>query len=325
MRLQNTTGLICLVTFSALIAFSAPWRGEAEEAKKIDLSATAKFVENWASRETFPDSPSFGYQNVFCQLALGGQVSDGDRNKIIGFLRECQKPDGGFVSGPDLKDDSNVIFTYFALASLDLIDAPAAVDRQKAVDFVLSLVQKDGGMKATAGGSQANLGTTCYGIRSLYLLKALERIDKDKTVAYIKSHRDNDKGFGVLAGKPSAPQSTFMAVQSLKLLGGLTDDVRSGVIRFLMETPYSGLREPANLALMTMENTAYVLETAAVLSALQELDAKKIHEFVESLYIPENGGFGPSPGLGTTPPSTYYGVESLVKPGRVKDPCLVRQ
>ena len=53
-----------------------------------------------------------------------------------------------------------------------------------------------------------------------------------------------------------------MAVQSLKLLGGLTDDVRSGVIRFLMETPYSGLREPANLALMTMENTAYVLETA---------------------------------------------------------------
>ena len=153
-------------------------------------------------------------------------MSDADKNRIIEFLIKCQKPDGGFVTNPDLKEGSNVIFTYFALAALDLIDAPSTVDREKAVDFVLSLVQKDGGIKATAGDAAANLGTTCYGVRSLYLLKALDRLDKDRTIAYIKSHRDDDKGFGVLAGKPSAPQPTFLAVDSLKLLGGLTDDVK---------------------------------------------------------------------------------------------------
>jgi len=317
----------CLIGFLVLISILSLLRIRtvgADEGKQIDLSATTKYVNAWAARESFPDSPIFAYENAFCELALSGRVEDPHKKRIIEFLKNSQNVDGGFVSAPELKENSNVILTYFALAALDLIDATSAVRREKAADFVMSLVQDNGGITATAGDKVSNLGTTYYGIRCLYVLKALDRIDKAKTIAYIESYREADKGFGVIPGKPSAPQSTFMAVESLRLLGGLAEDIKPGVIRYLKETPYSGSQESKNRALMNMENTAYVLETASILSAIQQLDVEEIHHFVESLYIPENGGFGPSPGYGTTPPGTYYAVWSLGRLGRLEGPLNIR-
>lgn len=325
MRLHQSRNLPLLAALLTLLCFFASGKVRAEEAKKIDLPATTNYVKNWAARDAFPDSPSFAYQNVFCQLVLGGRVNDADRSRIIEFLKKCQNSDGGFGTAPDLKDSSNVIFTYFALAALDLLDAPSAVNREKAVGFVLSLASEGGGMKAAAKDRTPNIGATYYSVRALSLLKALDRIDKSKTMSFIKSHRDDGRGFGVLPGKPSAVQPTFMAVYSLKLLGGLTDDIGPGVMEYLKETPYSGLREPENLALVTMDNQVCVLETATILSAMQQLNKEKIHEFVESLYIPENGGFGPGPSLGATPPATYDGLRCLVWLGTLKDPYSTRQ
>lgn len=324
MRINRSGLLIYLVLFLTVLSFLPPEKAGAKEAKKIDFSATLDYIRNWKSRDTFPDSPSLAYENTYCRLALEGRISDSDKKRIIEFLKKCQRPDGGFTANPDLKEGSNVIFTYFALATLDLISAPSSVDGERAVQFVLSLVQKDGGIKAKAEDRAANLGTTYYGLRSLYLLKALDRIDKSRTLAYIESYRDDGKGFGVLAGKPSAPRSTFMAVAALKLLGGLSDEMRPGLIRFLKDSPYSGLREPGNPALMSIDDEADVLETAALLSAVQQLNVERIHEYVESLYIPENGGFGPSTGLGSTPPGTYYAIVCLVKLGKLKDPYSLR-
>ena len=316
MRRTRVGCLFCIAVFFAVAAFFPLMDVRAEETTKIDFAATLKYVQSWAARDSFPDSPSLAYQNVYCKLALEGQLADADRDAIVAFLAKCQRPDGGFVSSPDLKEGSNVIFTYFALAALDR----SKIDRDKAVGFILSLVQKDGGIKASAREATANLGTTGYGVRSLYLLKALDHLDKDHTIAYIKSHHDDEKGFGVLPGKHSAPQPTFAAMDSLRLLGGLTDDIKTGVIAYIKETPYSRLKEPDNLALMSMDNMAYMLETASILSALQQLNTEKIYDFVQSLYIPSNGGFGPSPNLGSTPPSTYYAVECLVKLGKLNDP-----
>jgi prenyltransferase beta subunit len=324
MRPYKAVRLICILVLSTVLAQFAGGQVRATDANKIDLSATLKYVKDWAARDTYPDSPSFAYQNIYCQIALDGKVSDSDKQRLIEFLAKSQKQDGGFVTNPSLEQGSNVIFTYFALAALDLIDATSAIDKEKAAGFVLSLAQKDGGIKAAAKDANAYLGTTYYGVRALALLKALDRIDRDRTIAYIKSHRDGAKGFGVLAGKPSAPQSTFMAVESLKLLGGLTEEIRPGVIEFFKETPYAGFKEPENLALMSVENTAHALGTATILSAVQQLNTEKIYEFVESLYIPENGGFGPSPGLGTTPPSSFYAVMCLVRLGKLEDPHAAR-
>jgi prenyltransferase beta subunit len=325
MKGHKGVSLFYLVVLGYILALSGVRDVTAEEPQKIDLAATVRYVDDWTSRDAFPDSPSFAYQNVYSQLALKGRVDDTAVNRIKEFLKKCQSTDGGFVTSPDMAEGSSVIITYFAIAALDLVDASSTVDREKAVGFILSLVQKDGGIKGTAKDARANLGTTYYGVRAMHLLKAMDRLDKQRTIAYIESHRDDGKGFGVMAGLPSAPQSTFMAVECLELLGGLTDDtMKPGVIEFIKETPYSGLDEPENPALMTMDNMAYILETASILSAVQQLNTEKIYQFVESLFIPENGGFGPTPGYGTTPPSTFSALVCLVKLGKLKDPYSMR-
>ncbi len=322
MKIYKIGRPVCLAVFFSVLVYSTAWGKEAA-AKKIDLSKTLKYVNVWAARDTFPDSPSFAYMNVYCVLALGHQVDKAARLKITRYLKKCQKPDGGFVADPDLKkgtpESPNVIFTYFALATLDLIHNPSAVDTKKAADYVLSLVQKDGAIRFNDGGN-ANLGTTYYGVRCLYLLNALDRIDKKKTIEYINSHRDDKKGFGVLPGRPSAPQSTFMAVESLKLLGGLNEGTKSGVMRYLVQTPYAGFKKAENIALIDLDEQADILETGAILNAVSRFDTDEIHKFIESQYIPENGGFGPSVGLGSTPPATYYAIECLVRLGVLRDP-----
>ena len=93
------------MVFSAVLAFYVAERAGAEEAKKIDLSAISKYVDDWTARDTFPDSPSFAYMNVYCRLALGGQVSDATKKRIIDYLTGCQKRDGGFVTNPEDKEE----------------------------------------------------------------------------------------------------------------------------------------------------------------------------------------------------------------------------
>ncbi len=311
----------CLICFAAVVLFSssASVRAGAEEAGKMNLSATLKYVEDWAARDAFPESPSFAYMNVFSRFALGGEVSEEDKSRIVEYIKKCRRPDGGFISDPEIGEGaaaaSNIISTYFALATLDLLNASSAIDREKTADFILALAGGDGSIRLSANGRQSNLGTTYYGVRSLHLLNALERFDKNHAIGYIKSHLADDGGFGVLPGKPSAPQATFMAVESLNVLGGLTDDVGAGVARYLEKTPYSGLSEPGNFALMNMENMACVLETAALVSALPRFNSDRIKAYIESWYVPENGGFGPGQGLGTTPPSTFYALRCLVELG----------
>lgn len=315
-RLHKAAGILCHALFLSMLVLTASGEERAKETKRIDLSATLKYVQDWTAREAFPDSPSFAYQNAFSHAALEGRVSDNDKSRILDFLKKCQKPDGGFVTSSNLNEDSTVIFTYFALTTLDLINASSTIDRERATGFILSLVQKDGGIKGTAKDLRANLGTTFYGIRSLYLLNALDRLDRNGSIAYIKTHRDGSKAFSVLPGGPSAPQSTFMAVDSLNLLGALTDEIKSGTIEFLKETPYASHKDTENSALMSMDDTVYVLETATILSAVSQLDTEGIFHFVESLYVPENGGFGPRPGYGSTPSSTCSAIRCLVMLGK---------
>jgi hypothetical protein len=54
---------------------------------------------------------------------------------------------------------------------------------------------------------------------------------------------------------------------------------------------------------------------------MQEVNSDKVYEFISSLYVPDNGGFGPRPGLGTAPASTYHAILSLVRLGKLPDPA----
>ncbi len=292
-----------------------------EPSKKIDLSLTLNYIQGWSARDKwdkFPESPSFAYYNTYSLMALGTGVSPELKKKIVDAIRTCQMKDGGFSAGPDHGTESNTIFTYYSLATLNLLNAMDSIDRGKAASYVRSLVLKEGGIKAKAADAGATLATTYYGVASLGLLNALDTVDKKNVIAYINSYREGHKGYCLIQGKISMPGSTYMAVKSLSLLGGMTPVLRKEVVSYLKSTRYSGLmKNNTYKTLPSLVDMAAVLDTLAEISSLQVIDKRSVYQFVESLYIPENGGFGPEPGLGTTPPSTYHAILCLQKLGRL--------
>ena len=182
-------------------------------------------------------------------------------------------------------------------------------------------------MVATARKDErATLATTFYGVEALRLLGAVDSLDKSKTIAFIQRYHEKGRGFMRVEGAVSIPQSTFMGVRSLKTLGALTKEITNDAVAYLKDTRYSGLITDWKYKLLpNVEAMAATLEALAVLSAMQEVNSEKVYQFISSLYVPDNGGFGPRPGLGSTPPSTYYAVLSLVRLGKLPDPMVNMQ
>lgn len=309
-----------LIVFS-LVSGSYAAVNNREVSKKIDLQKTSKFIEDWSSRDKwdkFPESPSFAYYSVSSMKILKRDISPEIRIRVIEYIKSCQMKDGGFSSNPEYDKTSSTIFTYYAVSTLDLLGSWETINRKKAIDFVLSLVQPDGGILAKTADRKATLATTYYGVASLALLKAVNRLDIQKTIAYINSYREPHKGFCMVKGIISMPASTYMGIKALAILGGLTPDMSSEVVAWLKDSRYSGrVQQKKYTTLPTVEELSYVLSTLSELSSLEIVNQKKVKKFVESLYISENGGFGPEPGLGTTPPSTYHALLCLDKLGAI--------
>ncbi len=316
-----------------LLSVCAPYahamKNAIEPSKKIDLSLTLNYIQGWSARDKwdkFPESPSFAYYNTYSLMALGAGVSPELKKKIVAAIRTCQMKDGGFSAGPDHGKDSNTIFTYYSLATLNLLNAMDSIDRDKAASYLRSLIMKNGGIKAKTADAGATLATTYYGVASLGLLNALDTVDKKTMIEYINTYREGHKGYCLIQGKISMPGATYVAVKSLSLLGGMTPVIRKEVVNYLKSTRYSGLmKNNTYRTLPSLEDMAAVLDTLAELSSLQVIDERSVYQFVASLYIPENGGFGPEPGLGTTPPSTYHAILCLQKLGRLDSTETNRQ
>lgn len=313
--------LLVLMSLSSFTSSIHAKQTTTEPQRKIDLAMTLKFIQGWSARDKwdkFPESPSFAYYNTYSLKALNAEISPELKQKIVDALKSCQMKDGGFSAGPGHGTESNTIFTYYSLATLDLLNALDSIDRQQAVAYVRSLIQKDGSIKAKADDAGATLATTYYGVASLGLLHALDSVDKKSVIGYINTYREGHKGYCLIQGKISMPGATLMAVKSLSLLGGLTPAVRTEVVDYLTRTRYSGrMKHNTYSTLPSMQDMATVIEALAELSSLHVVNKHSVYQFVESLYVPENGGFGPEPGLGTTPPSTYHALVCLEKLGEL--------
>lgn len=337
--MKKHTSRIALALLFLLLIFSVASAKEgAKEIKKIDLKSTSNFMKSLESRETFPDSVTFAYYYAYSLSAFGEKIPAPAEKKIVDFLKRCQTKNGGFTSEPANGAEPNLIFTYYAIKTLNFLGTLDAIDKEKATGYVLGLAQKDGGFFAndTLSGRQTSLQMTFYGVQSLQMLKELKKLDAQKTITFINGYTSKDgKGFSLLRKddvsqratlgsnmkEDAAPESTKMAVKALDTLGGLTDATKTAVVAYLKSTRYSGLiKNKQYPTLPQLSEMADVLDTLSYLKAVNQANTAKIYKFVESLYIAENGGFGPSPGLGTTPPSTFDGIVCLVKLGKLKDP-----
>ncbi len=308
-----------LLLFTANFSFAMK---EAETPAVIDLQVTGQTVHQWRTRPSFPESLTFAYYHVYMAGALKQEISPQVQQKIIEYIISCQQPNGGFAPAPKHTKTASVIYSYFALKTLDMLKQKKAINSKAAKNFLLARVQKDGGFAATAReGERANLATSYYGIEALSLLGAIDSLDKTQVVSFVQSYREKGRGFSRIEGSISIPKATYMGIRSFKNLGVLTDSISSEIVAYLKTSRYSGkIKDKKYRLLPNIEAMAYTLDGFAELSAMPQVDEDKVHEFIRSLYIPDNGGFGPKPGLGTTPPSTYYAILSLVRLGGLPDP-----
>jgi len=300
----------------------APALEQAAAPAAIDLQATGTLVMSWGARPSFPESVTFAYYHAYMARALGREITAQGRQKIIDYLVGCQQPDGGFTPEPAHSKASNVIYTYYALRTLELLGKPKAIDREAAARFLRARIQANGGIAATAReGDPANLATTFYGIESLGMLDALDAVDRDRTVSFLQRYREPGMGFTRMEGGVSIPRSTFMGVRLLATLGILTVETGREVLAYLKGSRYSGLVTDRKYRILPgIEAMAATLEALDVLASLEQIDTAAAEAFINSLYVSENGGFGPRPGLGTTPPATYHAIVALVMLGRLPDP-----
>jgi len=288
----------------------------------IDLDRTRQLIQGWGSRPSFPESVTFAYYHAYAMRAFGEELTPEAKQRIAGYVARCQRPSGGFAAEPIHAKTANVIFTNYALDALQLSGGLKSIDRQGAIRFLRGRIQDGGGMAATdRADEKATLATTYYGVESLSHLDALDRLDKQRTAAFILRYRVNDGGFGMVAGGGSNPEATDMAVRCLEQLGALTPEVKAGAIAYLKGTRYSGrITDKQYPGLPEIKAMAATLDALSLLGAMQKIDTDRAYDFVASLYIPQNGGFGPRPGLGTTPPSTYHAIVCLVRLGKLPDP-----
>src|SRR5574337_1138316 len=113
--------LVCAL-ISPTVSFPSSPEKKKEPPKKIDLAMTLKFIQGWSSRDKwdkFPESPSFAYYNAYSLRTLNADISPELKKKIIDALKKCQMSDGGFSAGPDYSKESNTIYTYYSLATLN--------------------------------------------------------------------------------------------------------------------------------------------------------------------------------------------------------------
>ena len=288
----------------------------------IDLDRTRQLIQGWGGRPSFPESVTFADYHAYAMRALGQGLTPEKRQRITGYADRCQRPSGGFAAEPTHAKTANVIFTYYALDAVRLSGGLQSFDRQGATRFLRACLQKDGGITAAPGdGEKATLATTYYGVQSLALLGAVDQLDRQKTASFIGRYRAKDGGFAMVESGGSSPEATDMAVRALEQLGAVTPELKAEVIAYLKGTRYSGLvTDKKYPGLPEIKAMAATLDALSILGAMQEINADKVYDFVASLYVPQNGGFGPRPGLGTTPPSTYHAVVCLVRLGKLQDP-----
>ncbi|MCX8188683.1 MAG: hypothetical protein N3F64_03155 [Nitrososphaeria archaeon] len=105
-------------------------------------------------------------------LNVLGKLSLVDKRKIVGYVRECERPEGGFVTRPE-----NILpyieYTCYGVKTLEIFGEKVNFPLEH-IKFVLNCINKDGGFRRTIILGISNLENVYYAVS---LLKTLN-IDK---------------------------------------------------------------------------------------------------------------------------------------------------
>lgn len=286
-----------------------------------DFGNTAAFLDEWTSRDNFPDAATFAYYTAYGYRALQRPMPAPASAKAVDFLKRCQDASGGFVSQPKWDPKPSLLWTAHALKALALLGKLDAIDANKAAAFVRAQATSDGGYRMAPGEKEGSLAAAHFALESLAILGRSSAVDRARTRAFIERFAVEGGGFSLaLPPRAALPRATYFGVAALSRLGTLRPAIRAGAVAYLKSTPYSGLVAAQPPPYPETEELAYALAALRLLGALDQIRREPVEEFLAARFVPDNGGFGPLVGYGSTPPSTYAALEAMVSLGRLPDP-----
>ena len=224
-----------------------------------------------------------------CLEVLGG-LEAVDLEAAMNFAAQCQAENGGFSYNPE-DPSPHMRSIDSALRMLRVGDAFHRIDKEAAIEWLLSLQRPDGGFDPyhNALPSSCLIDDTVDAIVSLQILGALDRLDREKTVQALLRHYVEDAGAfaWIMDGGTPDECSTMSGVEALYLLGALdridTDKVASYITSNY--DPNTGSYDSH------LTWTWYVVKTLYYLDRLSLLNATATIEFVLSLQSHKHGGF----------------------------------
>lgn len=152
---------------------------------------------------------------------LNFSFADATKAAIVGFLKRCQNPTGGFGGGPG--QYSHLATTYAAVNSLIIIGTRAAyeaIDRDGLFKFLSSVREPSGAFRMHLDGEVDVRGAYCA--LSAAKLASLPEADvRDlfrDTPSWIKQCQTYEGGFGGVPGLEAHGGYSFCAVAALLLL-----------------------------------------------------------------------------------------------------------
>ncbi|VDM79349.1 unnamed protein product [Strongylus vulgaris] len=223
------------------------------------------------------------------------------REAIIEYIRECQRPDGGFA--PATHHDSHLLHTLSAVQILMMYEALDSFDLDMIADYVRKLQNEDGSF----GGDVSNEVDTRFSfcaVATLYLIDRLHVIDVEKAIKYVLRCYNFDGGFGTRPGSESHSGQVYCCLGTLCITRRLDSIDRDRTAEWLAQ------RQCASGAIAT------ILQGALM-------------KFIYACQDDETGGFSDRPGdcviytLGSPsflfqpdPFHTLFGVAGLSLLGR---------
>jgi geranylgeranyl transferase type-2 subunit beta len=194
-----------------------------------------------------------------------------------------------------------------------LANAPADW-RERVAEMLESFRSPDGGYGKAPG---AIYGSTYTSFLVILCLQLLERAvpQSDRLAEFVKSRRRPDGGFvEISAMRRSGTNPTAAAVGLLEVLGGLDDEVRSGVADFLagLPSPFEGgLRANDRIPAADLLSTFTGSWTLEQIGATGRLDWAKLRKYAEECAQPAGGFRGGLWDEGADVEYTFYGLGTL--------------
>lgn len=296
--------------------------GAEARAKDFDFSKTKQFIREMETRPDFPVSMMLARDYAYSLSAMGEKIDNARKQSIITFIKSLQQHDGGFT-GDKTSKDASLLFTDQALEILSYLNAQGAVDLHRVTAYVASLKNADGGFGFSQKSKESTLASTYYAVHILNSFNDLGMVDRTKTASYVKGFAKREGGFGYVKGQGTATQqNTYFAAYTLKALRMLDDETKKNTLGFLNTTSYVtgkyNLKDGGS-QLVAEQNSAIM--TLKLLNAQGRINKGKILSTLKRFYIPQNGGFGPLLGYGSTPDSTCNAIRLLVEIGNLKEPA----